>query len=329
MFGKVESAVSDPEWAWRHVTTQSKIVSEMVADGRVREAALYAPTLLGESAPFERYLERQADENGRVRRTIHGHELLVDVDDEGLSQELLTAGTHEPTATRVFRSELKKLRDRLETVSVLEIGGNIGYYTILEADALGPDGKIYVCEPEPGNVSLLERNLERNGYADQVDLFQVGLSDTSGTAEFYLSSKSNCHSFEADSRHRDTQESIEVDIRTGDRFVEEHDIDPESINVIRMDVEGHEGKILDGLSTLLEADRPLLLNIELHSELIDNGELDDALRTIADGGLELGVAFNDHAVHGAENVCRDVDEIREGIRYGSYENIQAFFKKGY
>lgn len=329
MISKVGSAVSDPEWARRHVDTQLKTLEKMVAEGRFTAAAMYSPQLVGESEPFEKYVERQADERGRVRRTVNDHEMLVEIDDDGLSRELLTVGTHEPTATRVFRSELEKLRDLLETVSVLEVGGNIGYYTILEADSLGADAKVYVCEPEPGNIDLLSENLERNGYADRVELFRIGLSDTNGTADFYLSSKSNCHSFEADSTHRDTRESIEVDIRTGDRFVREQGIDPASINVIRMDVEGHEGKILDGMSELLDADRPLLLYVELHSELIDNGELADVLRTITESGLELGVAFNDHAVHGAENVCTAIDELRDGIRYGSYENIQAFFTKGY
>ena len=329
MLEEVRFGLSNPRHATRHVGTRLRIVRRMIEEGRLKEAALYFPAVVGKDELFWEHIEAQADGSRHLVRDVDGHEMLVDLEDEGLSRELLQVGRHEPTSTEFFRRELARLRDATGTVTVLEVGGNIGYYTLVEADALGSDGRILVCEPEPDNVDLLEENVARNGYEDVVDVYQVGLSDRTGTAEFYLSSRSNCHSFEADSRFRDATESIEVDVRTVDDFLDDRDVDPDEVNVVRMDVEGHEAKILSGMDDLLASEGPTLLYVEFHSELIDNGELDDALGKITDAGFELAFACNDNMARGADNTCERVEEIPENVRYGNYENIQTFFRKGY
>lgn len=329
MLEQVRFGISNPRHATRHIGTRLRIVRRMIADGRLKEAILYLPATVGKDDLFWEYIESQAAGERHLVREIDGHEMVVDLEDKGLSRELLQAGTHEPSSTAFFKQELALLRRTATPVTVLEIGGNLGYYTLIEADTLGPDGRILVCEPSPENVSVLRENVSRNGYDDAVDVFQLGLSDETGTAQFHLSSRSNCHSFEADSRFRDTDESIEVDVMTVDDFLSAQGITPETINVVRMDVEGHEAKIVDGMVDLLAAAGPMLLYIELHSELIDNRELDETLAKITDAGFELEFACNDNMARGADNVCETVKEIPENIRYGNYENIQAFFRKGY
>lgn len=329
MIEKVRFGISNPQHATRHIGTRLRIVRQMIADGRPKEAMLYLPATVGKDDFFWEYIDDQAGGEKHLVRDIDGHEMVVDLEDEGLSKELLQTGTHEPTSTAYFERELSRLRETVTPVTVLEVGGNIGYYTLIEADTLGSDGSILVCEPSPENVSILQENVSRNGYDDVVDVSQLGLSDETGTAEFFLSSHSNCHSFESDSRFRDTTESIEVDVMTVDDFLAERGIAPETIHVVRMDVEGHEAKILEGMDELLAADGPMLLYVEFHSELIDNGELEDTLAKITDAGFELAFACNDNMARGADNVCETVEEIPENIRYDNYENLQTFFRKGY
>lgn len=187
MIEQVRFGLSNPRHATRHVGTRLRVVRQMLADGRVKEALLYLPATVGKDDLFWRHLERQADGEPYLVREVNGHEMLVDLEDEGLSKELLQTGTHEPTSTAYFERELSRLRRATDRVTVLEIGGNLGYYTLVEADALGPDDRILVCEPSPENVAVLRENVARNGYEDVVEVAQVGLSDETGTAEFFLS----------------------------------------------------------------------------------------------------------------------------------------------
>lgn len=329
MLKQLRFGLANPDHATRHIRTRLRVVSRMIQENRFVEALLYLPATVGYDELFWNHVANEASEENYLVRNVDGHEMVVDLDDDGLSRELLQTGQHEPTSTAFFERELEKLRRLTSPVTVLEVGGNLGYYTLIEADALGADADILVCEPSPENVAILEENVARNGYEDRVGVSRLGLSDETGTAEFYLSSHSNCHSFEADSRFRDTTESIEVDIKTVTDFLEDRDIAPAAINVVRMDVEGHEAKIVEGMTDVLEAAGPTLLYVELHSELIDNGELEDTLSAITDAGFELAFACNDNMARGADNVCNSVEEIPENIRYGNYENLQTFFRKGY
>ena len=51
---------------------------------------------------------------------------------------------------------------------VVDIGSNIGYYTLIAAKILGSSGKVYAFEPEPNNYELLLKNIEVNGYTNIV-----------------------------------------------------------------------------------------------------------------------------------------------------------------
>lgn len=76
----------------------------------MKEALLYLPATVGKDDLFWRYLERQAVGEPYLVREVNGHEMLVDLEDEGLSREVVQTGTHEPTSTAYFDRVLSRLR---------------------------------------------------------------------------------------------------------------------------------------------------------------------------------------------------------------------------
>lgn len=64
---------------------------------------------------------------------------------------------------------------------VLDLGAHVGVFTTLLASRVGAAGRVYAVEPAPRNLELLERNLDRNGFAARVTLAKCAVSDYCGT----------------------------------------------------------------------------------------------------------------------------------------------------
>ena len=92
---------------------------------------------------------------------IHGHTMYLA--SSGSYPPLdMAMGRYEPETTRLFKETVKP------GMVVVDIGAHVGYYTLLAAKQVGPDGKVYAFEPEPGNHALLLKNIGMNGYDNVV-----------------------------------------------------------------------------------------------------------------------------------------------------------------
>ena len=119
---------------------------------------------------------------------------LVDIDFEGLRFSIeLQAGIDryisvdierdkvwEPFETRVFKALCRS------SSTVIDIGANIGWYSLVASSCVGPDGLILALEPEPHNFSLLRRNLARNRVGNVIAR-QVAVTDKTGSGSLFLS----------------------------------------------------------------------------------------------------------------------------------------------
>src|SRR6185369_10140974 len=107
---------------------------------------------------------------------IQGQRMWLDDKD---SLELATREIYEPMETRLFKREIKPGQ------TVLDIGANIGYYTLIAAKLVGPTGKVYAFEPDPANFRLLKKNVEGNGHTNVV-LVDCAVSDKDQKVRLYL-----------------------------------------------------------------------------------------------------------------------------------------------
>ena len=150
-----------------------------------------------------------------------------------------------------------------------DIGANAGYFSFLAAHAIGSEGKVLAFEPSPVIRSVFEESLKRNHLASRVDLYSYALSDRDhATCKLYIPvnpSDSGISSispwqghFEAGMMHKDS--TIDVQIRTFDSIAAE--IGLARLDVVKMDVEGAELSVLQGMHNVIGRLRPQYLIVE-------------------------------------------------------------------
>lgn len=256
---------------------------------------------------YDQYLRARATD-GVLEREINGHTMYLDVTDAGISRDLIRSGRNESITSRAYAEALDSLAgDVPGEVAVLEVGANIGYNALTAFSALGDRARVYAVEPEPSNLELFERTMAANGYADRVEVDRCAFGSTDGTAEMYLSSQSNWHTFEpakVEFKPDEYDGTLEVPIRTGESFLASKGLAPEDVHVVRMDVEAYEGEVLRGMESVFEAPGPLLANVELHPHLLDRETNDYIVDLFDSNGFELvSAAQNDDVV--------DIDSFEE------------------
>lgn len=189
------------------------------------------------------------------RRKIYDYEMHLNVRDPGISRTLTLFGFRELEHRKILKWLLRP------GMTVLDIGANLGYYTIMMARWVAP-GRVIAIEPAAQNVGLLKKNIAVNKLTN-VDVISAAISDRSGNRNFYLSTMSNLNTFHpAGSAHSHlTGQVVPVQTLTIAQIMEGHG----QLDLIRMDVEGHEVEIIRSLLPDIMAKRmaPMIL-FEIH-----------------------------------------------------------------
>jgi FkbM family methyltransferase len=189
---------------------------------------------------------------------VQGNRMLIDwsVRDQGLRntfQAYALNRIHEETTTALFRKFIKP------GDTVVDMGANIGYFTMLAARAVGPTGRVISFEPEPTNFRFLSRNIELNGFKN-VTAFQKAVSETNGTTELFICNYDSGHhtinqvgGVEALARGRAYEGiSVKIDTVRVDDVLKELDVG--KVDVVKIDVEGAEALAFKGMPNLLRQD---------------------------------------------------------------------------
>lgn len=147
--------------------------------------------------------------------------------------------------------------------TVWDVGANVGLYTSLFVEAVGQHGKVVAFEPTTACFSSLKG---RFAGAPTVELRNFALGDADGTIAMSVEENPLGANHKVVIGSGTERVSI-VEVRTGASLVE---LEPELFpNVIKIDVEGHEGAVLNGLSALLCDRRLHCIGIEVHFRLLD------------------------------------------------------------
>jgi FkbM family methyltransferase len=194
--------------------------------------------------------------DARIPVDHRGFRLLITPWDN-LGYHLYYLGAYEPEQTEAFCSVL----DRMKPDLFLDIGANLGYYSLL---ALSRGVKQVVSyEPSPDIADWLEANVRENPqFAGRLKVERVALSDSAGTIRFWLNRYRANLGTGAIAPREDVADNRAVDVRCarGDDYLTSwagHRI------VVKMDIEGAESKALRGMRETLATVRPLIV-MELH-----------------------------------------------------------------
>lgn len=171
--------------------------------------------------------------------TERGHIMYVQTTDLSLAPWIMLNGVWEEACTEIFCQLVQP------GMTVVEIGANIGYFTLLAAERVGPSGRVHAFEPDPANYELLRDNVEVNGFGGRVTLHREAIADREGRATFYGTTKhrGNGSLIERLDQLGDNSGEVvpfEVAVATLDSF------DFSEVDVLKIDAEGSEPFIFRG-----------------------------------------------------------------------------------
>ena len=215
--------------------------------------------------PRGRYsvLSRLAPSTGkfeaRLANDIGGATFACDLSDQ-LSREACITGLYEPPFTRVFQRQLRP------GAVVVDAGANWGYFTLIAAAAAGPSGRVIALEPDPRQYPILARNVDLNGFLN-VDALPSAAGAAAGrlTLTGYADTEANRGTSSIAMGDDSTSPRFEVDCTTIDALTARH----ASVDVVKIDVEGAEDLVLEGMREGLAAKRYRAILLELHPMLLE------------------------------------------------------------
>jgi len=142
---------------------------------------------------------------------------------------------------------------------VWDVGANVGLYSELFAAAVGPSGRVVSFEPSRACVDMLTRRRDDGGIGAPWDIVPVALSDADGEAWLSVAAGETAPS----NRLAGRNEAGVIAVRAcrGDSLVAAGYAEPA---VIKIDVEGHEGEVLDGMAALLGGSSLRAIGAEIH-----------------------------------------------------------------
>jgi FkbM family methyltransferase len=136
-----------------------------------------------------------------------------------------------------------------------DVGANVGFFTVIAAYLSGPNGRVLAFEPVPENVKAIKRNVGLNRFG-MVEVHEVAASRTCGTAELLLAEYAGGAALASAPPPPDARGSIRVRTVALDDLVADGCPPPD---VVKIDVEGAEIEVFEGMAHILERYRPILL----------------------------------------------------------------------
>lgn len=147
-------------------------------------------------------------------------------------------------------------------MTVLDLGAQVGYFSLLAARRVGPQGRVFAFEPDPRNYAGLRANVHPNGFERVVRPLRKVVADRCGSATFYLAGSSRSSSLLVRS-DRECDGFCTVEVTTIDAMPELQPVD-----IVKMDIEGAEPRALAGMAQTLRRNPDLVLFVEVNSSAL-------------------------------------------------------------
>jgi FkbM family methyltransferase len=192
-----------------------------------------------------------------------GDRFVVQVGDQ-ISEGIYSLGCHEAALTSIL---LPMLRPGM---TVLDIGANIGYFTVMAAKRVAPSGRVHAFEINEKVLTLLKENIRVAGV-DNVVVAESAVTQESGSIDFFVpKSGDEAEGTTRPSQRYDSVQKVTVPATSIDDYVSRNAI--ERVDLIKIDIEGGESAALSGAAQLLSgAHKPILFFEALDSACANHG----------------------------------------------------------
>lgn len=182
---------------------------------------------------------------------VQGYRMYTDPKDSAISPQLISKGCWEPFETEIFKGLIKP------GMTVVDIGANIGYYSLLAAKLVGTSGKVYAFEPFNDTCDILTRSIAVNRMKN-VTLVRKAVTNKIGNTRLYFGKYTPaCNNLNGKG------DFINVPCATLD-----HELRDVQIDLIKMDIEGAEEKAFEGMQTIIRNNSNLILVTEVFPEAL-------------------------------------------------------------
>src|SRR5574341_1177435 len=186
--------------------------------------------------------------------------MVLDKTDTDISKQVERFGWYsdESFETSLFEKHLKK------GMTVLDLGGNIGFYTILARSIVGQEGRVFSFEPFPNNANLIRASIKENSFTNVI-VVEAAASDKMGKATLHLSpdacSEHSLLDLDFQYNLEPQQNEIEVQTLTVDDYLAKN-VGDFKVDFIKMDIEGSESRAIKGMQKVLKENKHLILMTE-------------------------------------------------------------------
>jgi FkbM family methyltransferase len=161
-------------------------------------------------------------------------------------------GLHEREVLECLRQQLKP------GMTVFDVGANLGYFSMVAGELVGRTGRIISVEPDPRVVEVLAKNVEANGFQNAT-VVRAAAYNSSGEVSLGCAPATSWSGID----YKRPTTRIAVRALTLDSISDQLGLD--RVDLVKIDVEGAETVVLEGMSDMLVRYRPQVL-LELHGE---------------------------------------------------------------
>lgn len=224
---------------------------------------------------------------------------------------------HEEVTTKLFKEIIKK------GDTVIDLGANIGYFTLLASKLVGANGKVFAFEPAPKNFEYLIKNIELNDYKNIVAI-QKAVSNHNGKTKLYLSPYDSGHhtinrsdGIEAYRLGRAGDVvSIDIETVTLDDYLKDKGY---KVDVMKIDIEGAEPLAFDGMRKTLSKNQNIKIFLEFFPLLIEKmGNSPKEFIELLLKNFNIFVIGHDYSMRGFN---------KEIVKVKSFEEINQLLKE--
>jgi len=193
-------------------------------------------------------------------KTKYGPTFEGYTNDSVLIKILYLFGTYEPYLL-AYMMDLDYGKDGI----LVDIGANEGFFSII----MGYNGvKTYAIEPSPDNVSLFKNNIKINNLSNKITIFPYAAGNYDGTIDFKENRINRMWSSVESGRLNFLYKNIEVPIRKVENLIDKSEWN--KIKLIKIDVEGYEKHVLDGMLSLLDYRIIWIIEVDTATETYDD-----------------------------------------------------------
>ena len=131
----------------------------------------------------------------------------------------------------------------------VDVGANVGYFSILAGNIVGGEGQVHSFEPYPKAYSILKMNTE---YRDNIKIYDIALSNVKGKSEFSIMDEGDRSSI---GTNKNARKVVNIKKNKLDNVLNKG---VPKVDVIKIDVEGHELEVMEGAREVIRAYKPII-----------------------------------------------------------------------